>query len=66
MVKKGDEEGEETPKKKKEKWEVRLVITNENEPPKKVLVKGEETLDESAALAKILNRLEVIEKAILE
>lgn len=65
MVKKGEEEEtEETPKKKKE-WEVNLVITNEEKPPKKVLVKGEETLDLYAAMAKLLNEVEHIEEVTL-
>ena len=48
-----------------EKWEVRLVITDESKPPIKTLVMGEETLDEWAYRAKLLNDLEVIKKALL-
>ena len=51
--------------KKKEEWEVNLVITDEEKPPKKVLVKGEETLDLYAATAQILNELEKLNEAML-
>ncbi len=61
-----EEEEEEEKPKKKIGWDVRLVITNENEPPKKVLVKGEETLDDWGFRAKVLNELEKINKALLE
>lgn len=67
MVKKKieeDEEQEEQPK-KKEVWKVGLVITDEEKPPKKVLQKGERTLDNWAAQAEILNELEQIRKALL-
>ena len=64
MVKKIIEEEEETPK-KKEEWKVQLVITDEKQPPMKVLVKGEETLDLYAAMAKLLNEVEGIKKALL-
>jgi len=50
--------------KKEKKWEVSLVITNEEQPPKKVFVKGEETLDLYAATAKLLNELEDIKSAV--
>lgn len=66
VKKKGDkeeQEEEETPK--KAGWEVKLVVIDENQPPKKVLVKGEKTLDNWAALAEILNELEQIRKALL-
>ena len=59
------EEEEETPKKKKIGWEVGLMLLRENEPPKKVLKKGEETLDEWEVKAEILNKLEKIETALL-
>ncbi len=49
---------------KKELWAVSLVITNEEQPPKKVFIKGEETLDLYSAIAKLLNEQEVIKKAI--
>ena len=68
MVKKVEEEQEEqeeTPKKKKDKWEVRLVITNEDQPPNKVLVKGEESLDDWGYKAKVLNNQEELLKALL-
>ena len=70
VKKKGEgeqEEGEEEEKpKKKELWEVKLIVIDENQPPKKVLTKGEETLDEWGYRAKVLNKLEKIEKALLE
>ena len=50
--------------KEKEKWEVKLVITNEEQPPKKVIAKGEETLDLYAAIAKLLNELEILKSAL--
>ena len=50
---------------KKELWEVQLVITNEEQPPKRVLVKGTETLDLYAALAKILNEMETLAEGML-
>ncbi len=62
-MQKKDEELE-TQKKKKE-WIVNLVITNEEKPPKKVLVKGEETLDEWGYRAKNLNNQEELLKALL-
>ena len=58
---KEEDEGQEvTPKKKVETWEVRLVVIDENQPPKKVIVnnKTEETLDLYVAIAKILNKLD--------
>lgn len=51
--------------KEKDEWKVNLVITNEEQPPKKVLVRGEETLDLYAALAKSLNNDERIMEALL-
>ncbi len=51
--------------KKKTGWGVTLLLVNEEQPPKKVLVKGEETLDLHGALAKILNELEKINEALL-
>ncbi len=51
-------------KKVKSKWEVQLVITNEEQPPKKVFVKGEETLDLYAAIAKLLNELEILKETL--
>ncbi len=64
MVKRKEEtEGEEP--KKKEEWEVQLVITNEEQPPKKVLVKEKETLDLYAAIAKLLNGQEKMKEALL-
>ena len=55
-----------TPKpKEKVEWKVNLVIVDEEQPPKKVLVKGEETLDLYAALAKSLNNQEHIMEALL-
>ncbi len=53
------------PQKAKDEWKVNLVVVDENQPPKKYIVKGEETLDESAALAKILNELEKLNEAML-
>ncbi len=50
--------------KKKELWGVKLVIIDENQPPKKFLIKGEETLDLYAAIAKLLNELETIKTAL--
>lgn len=52
-------------KKKEKKWEVQLVVVNEDQPPKKVFIKGEETLDLYAAIAKILNELEDIKSAVV-
>ncbi len=54
------------PQKAKDEWKVNLVVVDENQPPKKYIVKGEETLDESAALAKILNELEKLNEALLQ
>lgn len=51
-------------KKVEKKWKIQLVITNEEQPPKKVFVKGEETLDLYAAIAKLLNELEDIKSAV--
>ena len=59
MPPKGDKE------EKKELWVVNLVVVNEDQPPKKVFVKGEETLDLYAAIAKLLNEQEIIKKALL-
>ena len=53
------------PNPKKEEWEVKLAILDEDEPPKKYLGKGDKTLDELAALAKILNELEKLNEAML-
>jgi len=63
MVKK--EEGKPEEKKKKELWAVQLVITNEEQPPKKVFTKGEETLDLYAAIAKLLNQQEILVEGML-
>ena len=62
MVK--DEKEVKAPKKKVE-WSVTLLLVNEEQPPKKVLVKGEETLDLHGAMAKILNELEKLNEAML-
>lgn len=56
---------EEKKEEKKELWEVKLVIIDEDKPPKKYLTKGEETLDLYAAIAKLLNEQEIIKKALL-
>ncbi len=53
-----------TPKVKDE-WKVQLVIIDEEKPPMKYLSKGDKTLDELAALAKILNELEKLNEAML-
>ena len=58
-----DEKKEKAPKKKE--WGVTLLLVNEEQPPKKVLVKGEETLDLYGAIAKILNELEKLNEAML-
>ena len=50
---------------KKDKWEVRLVITNEEQPPKKVFVKGEETSDLYGMIADLKNDIETMKKALL-
>lgn len=50
----------------KEEWKVNLVVVDEEKPPKKYIVKGDETLDESAALAKILNELEKLNETLLQ
>jgi len=52
-------------KEPKKEWKVNLVITDEEKPPRKVLVKGEETLDLYAAMAELLNRVEHIEEVML-
>ncbi len=62
MVK--DEKEVKTPKAKDE-WKVQLIVVDENQPPKKYIIKGEETLDIPAALAKILNELEKLNEAML-
>lgn len=62
MVK--DEKEVKAPKEKDE-WKVQLVILDEDKPPKKYLGKGDKTLDELAALAKILNELEKLKEAML-
>ena len=51
--------------KEKEEWVVNLVITDEEKPPKKYITKGEESLSEHAALAKILNELEKLNEGML-
>lgn len=51
--------------KAKDEWEVQLAIIDEEKPPKKYLAKGDKTLDELAALAKILNELEKLKEAML-
>ena len=54
---------------KKDKWEVKLVIVDESKPPLKLIVNNEnakENLDIPAALVMILNKLEAIEKGMLE
>ncbi len=53
-----------TPKVKDE-WKKIVLVIDEDKPPKKYLVKGDETLDELAALAKILNELEKLKEAML-
>ncbi len=50
--------------KKKEVWKVILTVIDEETLPKKVLVKGEESLDLYAAIAKLLNELETIKTAL--
>ena len=50
--------------KKKEVWKVILTVTDEETLPKKVFVKGEETLDLYTAIAKLLNELETIKTAL--
>jgi len=42
-------------KKKAEGWVVGLQIVDENQPPVKLLQKGEETVDLYGAIAKLLN-----------
>ncbi len=59
------DEKKEVKAKVKDEWKVSLVIVDENKPPKKYLIKGDITLDESAALARILNGLEKINEALL-
>ena len=49
----------------KDEWKVNLLVTDEEKPPKKYIVKGEESLNIHAALAKILNKLEKINEALL-
>lgn len=51
--------------KEKDEWKVQLAILDEDKPPKKYLGKGDKTLDELAALAKILNELEKLNEAML-
>ena len=53
------------PKAAKEEWVVNLLIADEDQPPKKYITKGKESLSEHAALAKILNELEKINEALL-
>ncbi len=50
----------------KEEWKVSLLITDEDKPPKKYIVKGDKSLDIYAALAKILNELEKLNEAVLQ
>lgn len=61
----GEKKDEKEVKKVKDEWKVNLIIVDEDKPPKKYLVKGDETLDETAALAKILNELEKLNEAML-
>lgn len=66
MAKKKEEPEEEQEQQPKEKgWEVNLLIVDDDKPPKKYITKGKETLTEHAALAKILNEVEDIKKALL-
>ena len=58
-------EKEEQKDKKENKWEVRLVITNEEQPPKKVFVKGEKTSDLYAMIADIRNEMDTIKETLL-
>ncbi len=51
--------------KEKDEWKVNLLITDEEKPPKKYIVKGDKSLDIYAALAKILNELEKLNEAML-
>ena len=51
--------------KEKDEWKVNLVVVDENKPPKKVLIKGDETLDMYAALAKLLNNQELLLEGML-
>ncbi len=53
-----------TPKVKDE-WKKIVLVIDEDKLPKKYLVKGDKTLDELAALAKILNELEKLNEAML-
>ncbi len=56
-----------TPKPKtKEEWKKVVLAINEDELPKKYINKGDETLDQYAALAKILNELEKLNETLLE
>ena len=64
MVKKEEEKEPEQPK-KKAKWEVTFLMTTEEQPPKKVLVKGEDTLDLHAAIAKLLNQQDILVEGML-
>ncbi|KKN11190.1 hypothetical protein LCGC14_1028940 [marine sediment metagenome] len=57
--------GKDEVKAKKDEWKVSLVVVNEDTPPKKYLIKGDETLDQSGAIAKILNELEKLNEAML-
>jgi len=61
----GKKDKEEATPKEKGEWKVNLVVINEEQPPKKVLVRGEETLDLYAALAKSLNNDERMMEALL-
>lgn len=53
--------------KKEVKWDVRLAIINETQPPQKVISNNEtdETLDVHEAIARLLNDNEEIKKGIL-
>ncbi len=60
-----DNDGVKPTPKQKDEWKVSLLITDEEKPPKKYLAKGDKTLDEMGALAKILNELEKLNEAML-
>lgn len=62
-----EEETKEAPKKKKEEWEVRLVIVEEDKIPQKVLINTitGETLDMYGAVARLLNDNKKLKEGIL-
>ena len=50
----------------KDEWKKVTLVLNEDEVPKKFINKGDETLDQYAALVKILNELEKLNETLLE